>query len=137
VPIFVDTNIFIYALDSRDAAKQQRAQTWLTCCWAERSGRVSAQVLNELYINLVRLKGDAFKTRARAEVGHLFAWNPCAIDTVIVETAWTIADEVSISHGDALIIAAAAQQNCETLLSEDLQHGQVIEGVQILNPFLD
>jgi predicted nucleic acid-binding protein len=135
VPVFVDTNILIYALDPRDAAKQSAAQKWLTRLWQERSGRVSTQVLNEFYINLVRIKGDVFRARARAEIRHLMAWNPCAIDATIIETAWGIADEASLSHWDALIVAAALHQQCETLLSEDMQDGQVIEGVTIINPF--
>ena len=53
----------------------------------------------------------------------------------MLETAWTIADGVPISHWDALIIAAAIHQHCDTLLPEDMQHGQTIEGVRIVNPF--
>lgn len=135
MPVFVDTNVLIYALDPRDADKQGAAQAWLTRCWRDRSGRVSAQVLNEFYVNLIRINGTVFKVRARAEARHLLAWQPCAIDADLLETAWGIADEASVSHWDALIIAAAIRQNCETLLSEDMQHGQTIEGVQIVNPF--
>ena len=133
--VFVDTNVLIYALDPRDAVKQAAAQAWLTRCWQERSGRVSTQVLNEFYVNLVRINGDAFQARARAEIRHLMAWNPCAIDGALLETAWGIADEANVSHWDALIIAAAISQGCDTLLSEDLQHGQTIEGVRIVSPF--
>ena len=135
MPVFVDTNVLIYALDPRHVAKQRAAQAWLTRCWQERSGRVSTQVLNEFYVNLVRIKGDEFKVRARAEIRHLMAWHPCAIDAIMLETAWGIADDTSISHWDALIVAAALHQGCETLLSEDLQHGQIIEGVRVVNPF--
>ena len=53
----------------------------------------------------------------------------------MLETAWSIADDTSISHWDALIVAAALHQGCETLLSEDLQDGQIIEGVRVVNPF--
>ena len=136
MPTFVDTNVLIYALDPRDAAKQAAAQNWLTRCWQERSGRISTQVLNEFYVNFVRIKGDEFKARARAEIRHLMAWNPCAIDAVLLESAWGISDNARISHWDSLIVAAAVHQGCETLLSEDLQHGQKIEGVRIVNPFL-
>jgi predicted nucleic acid-binding protein len=135
VPVFVDTNVLIYALDPRDAAKQSAAQAWLTRCWQERSGRVSVQVLNEFYVNLVRMRGDEFKTRARTEIRHLMAWHPCAIDATMLETAWGIAEDAQLSHWDALILAAAIHQECDTLLSEDLQHGQMIEGVRIVNPF--
>lgn len=135
VPVFVDTNVLIYALDPRDGVKQAAAQAWLTRCWQERSGRVSTQVLNEFYVNLVRINGDAFQARARAEIRHLMAWNPCATDGALLETAWGIADEANVSHWDALIIAAAISQGCDTLLSEDLQHGQTIAGVRIVSPF--
>lgn len=137
MPVFVDTNVLIYALDPREAKKQRAAQAWLTRCWRERSGRVSVQVLNEFYVNIVRIKGAAFKTQARAEAKHLMAWHPWAIDGATLESAWSIADEARISHWDALIVASAAHQGCETLLSEDMQHGQVIDGVRIVNPFVE
>jgi predicted nucleic acid-binding protein len=61
---------------------------------------------------------------------------PVFVDTnPNLETACSIAGEANVSHWDALIVAAAIHQNCETLLSEDMQHGQTIEGVQIVNPF--
>ena len=103
--------------------------------WQERSDRVSTQVLNEFYVNLVRIKGDEFKVCARAEIRHLMASHPCAINAIMLKTARGIADDKSISHCDALIVAAALHQGCETLLSEDLQHGQIIEGVRVVNPF--
>ena len=133
--IFVDTNVLIYALDSRDARKQSAAQTWLTRCWNERSGRTSVQVLNEFYVNVVRIPGADAKARACEEVRGLYAWAPWAVDTATLEAAWNLAADASISHRDSLIVASAIQQDCETLLSEDLQHGQVIEGVTIVNPF--
>ncbi len=136
MPVFVDTNILIYALDPRDAKKQRAAQEWLTRCWQERSGRVSVQVLNEFYVNIVRLNGEAFRAQARTEAKNLLAWHPQAIDAATLESAWHIADHARLSHWDALIVASAAQQGCETLLSEDMQHNQVIEGVRIVNPFL-
>ena len=64
VPVFVDTNVLIYALDPRNATKQQAAQSWLARCCQERRGRVSTQVLNAFYVNFVRIKGDEFKVRA-------------------------------------------------------------------------
>lgn len=135
MPIFVDTNVFIYAFDPRDAVKQTTAQMWLRRCWQEKSGRISTQVLNEFYVNFVRLQGETIRARARAEIKNLLAWSPCAIDQEMIETAWDVADNASVSHWDALVIAAAIRQRCETLLTEDMQHGREIEGVRILNPF--
>ena len=137
MPVFVDTNILIYALDPRDAAKQHAAQAWLTRYWSERSGRVSAQVLNEFYVNILRLNGTEFNARARAEIQYLMAWQPLAIDATMLDTAWQVSDETGFSHWDALIIASAAHQGCEILLSEDMQHGRMVEGVRIVNPFAE
>ena len=75
-------------------------------------------------------------TGATAVFAHNYSASSTA-STEKVQTAWGIADEASVSHWDALIIAAAIHQDCEILLSEDLQHGQVIEGVRVVNPFLD
>jgi predicted nucleic acid-binding protein len=41
-----------------------------------------------------------------------------------------------VSHWDATIIAAAQSLGCKTLYSEDLNHGQIFDGVQIVNPFV-
>ncbi len=136
MPIFVDTNVLIYAFDPRDAAKQTAAQAWLRRCWKEKSGRISTQVLNEFYVNLVRLQGGTMRSQARAEIKNLLAWSPCAIDQDLIETAWHVADSASVSHWDALVVAAAMRQRCEILLSEDMQHGREIEGVRIVNPFV-
>ncbi len=137
MPIFVDTNILIYAHDRRDTVKQRAAQAWLTRCWRERSGRISVQVLNEFYVNVVRIMGERFKAQARSEIHHLLVWQPWPIDSTTLETAWSVADEASISHWDSLIVAAAIHQGCDLLLSEDMQHARVIEGVRIVNPFLE
>jgi predicted nucleic acid-binding protein len=65
---------------------------------------------------------------------------PVFVDTNVLIYALDargIADETSVSHWDSLIVASAVHLGCETLLSEDMQHGQVIEGVRIVNPFLE
>ena len=49
VPIFVDTEILLASVDDRDAERQARAREWISFCWQTRSGRISSQVLNELY----------------------------------------------------------------------------------------
>lgn len=136
MPVFVDTNVLIYALDPRDPAKQLAAQTWMSSLWRERRGRLSLQVLNEFYVNLVRLLGASHRERARTEVRNLYAWQPWPVDEATLDLGWEIADVHGITHWDSLIVASAARQGCETLLSEDLRHGQVIEGVTITSPFV-
>ena len=66
-PIFVDSNVFLYALDEADPRKQQSARHWRAELWKSRRGRVSFQVLGEFYVNAVR-KRPAGAEEALAEV---------------------------------------------------------------------
>ncbi len=134
--VFVDTNVLLYCFDARDAAKRAGAQTWVAHCWQRRCGRISTQVLNEFYSNARRKFTSAISAGdARAEVRRYQQWQPWAIDHATVETAWAIESRFDLNYWDALIVASAQQQGCEHLLSEDLQHGQQIDGVQVVNPF--
>jgi predicted nucleic acid-binding protein len=98
---------------------------------------VSTQVLNEFYCN-ARKKFPSILSAgdARAEVRRYQLWQPWVIDHATVESAWAAESRWQLSYWDALVVAAAQQQGCKLLLSEDLQHDQVIDGVRILNPFL-
>lgn len=135
--VFVDTNVFIYSFDERDAAKQQRAQVWLRWCWATRSGRISTQVLNELYNNAItKFRNSVSVQQARHEIRNLRQWQPPHLDTYTVEGAWSLQDSHPLSYWDALIVSSAQQQGCNYLLSEDLQHGQRMDSLTIVNPFI-
>ena len=48
-PVFVDTNVLVYARDASEPGKQARAMLWLEHLWRERTGRLSVQVLQEFY----------------------------------------------------------------------------------------
>jgi predicted nucleic acid-binding protein len=66
----------------------------------------------------------------------LQAWNPIAPDLALLESAWSLQDRHGFSWWDALIVAAALRQECSTLLSEDMQHGLIIDGrLTLINPF--
>jgi predicted nucleic acid-binding protein len=135
--VFVDTNVVLYAADDRDAAKRDRARDWLRACWTRRCGRTSVQVLNEFYANARRKFPTAISAGdARAQVRRYQQWHPWQIDQATVETAWAVESRYGFTYWDALIIASAQQQGCDYLVSEDLQHGQQIDSVQVLNPFV-
>lgn len=134
--VFVDTNVLLYALDPRDAGKQTAAQAWLQRCWTQDCGRVSTQVLNELYANLRRVAPATPVDEARRIVRAYRAWTPWIVDDETVDRAWDLQDRFSLAYWDALMVAAAQQQGCGWLLTEDLQHDQRIEKLRILNPFL-
>ena len=135
--LFVDTNVLLYGVDDRNIAKRDRARAWLAACWTLRCGRLSTQVLNEFYWN-VRKKFPSILSAgdARAEVRRYQLWQPWVIDHATVESAWAAESRWQLSYWDALMVAAAQQQGCKLLLTEDLQHDQVIDGVRILNPFV-
>ncbi|MFT4242919.1 MAG: PIN domain-containing protein [Acidovorax sp.] len=134
--VFVDTNVLLYAQDPRDPAKQSAASAWLAWCWQSRAGRISTQVLHELYANLRRVAPSLPVKEARALVSSYRRWQPLAVDEATVDLAWAIQDDTAYSYWDCLMLAAAQEQGCAYLLTEDLQHGQQVDSLTILNPFL-
>ena len=134
---FVDTNIFVYFRDASEAEKQKTASLWLKRLWERQEGRISWQVLNEYYVTVTqKLKPGLDQAMARADVRNLMSWNPILVDGAIMEKAWGLQDHYKFSWWDSLIIAAALEAGCTTLLSEDLHHGQYIHGLTIINPFV-
>lgn len=134
-PVFVDTNVLIYAFDQADPKKQESARSWRAELWKSRTGRISFQVLQEFYVKITR-NWPAAREDARAEVMDLLAWRPVAIDAPILERSWKIQDRYRLSFWDALIVASAKSISCRYLLTEDLQADQDMDGVIVINPFL-
>ena len=127
---FFDTNVVLYLL-SADTAKADRAEDLLVL-----GGTISVQVLNEfvavasrkLRMPLAEIREVLDPVRAVCKV------EPLTIDTH--ERALAIAERHGLSLYDALIVSAALLAGCKTLHTEDLQHGQVIDGqLTIRNPF--
>lgn len=135
-PVFVDTNILIYARDASEREKQPVAANCLAWLWRERLGRTSTQVLSEYYVNVTRkLKPGLPASQAWEDVNGLMAWHPLAIDAAVLRRAREIEREWRLGWWDSMVVAAAQLQGCATLLTEDLQAGAVIGGVTIHNPF--
>lgn len=135
-PVFVDTNVHIYRFDSTDPEKQRRCEAWLRHLWSERSGRVSIQVLQELYPNLTqKLDHPLPPAEARSIVRSLSAWDPVPVDRRMIDRSWDLQDRHSLSWWDALIVAAAQATGCSHLLTEDLSHDQDLGGVRVVDPF--
>lgn len=135
--VFVDTNVILYAFDLRDTDKQARSRAWLRACWLRRCGRISSQVMHEFYANARgRFAKSVPADQVRAEVRRYQQWTPWPVDHATVETAWAVEHRYGISYWDALMVAAALHLGCRWLLTEDLQHGQWLDQVQVINPFL-
>ena len=135
--VFVDTNVLLYAEDGANAEKHRQARSWLRALWLTRCGRLSVQVLNEFYVNATRkLEPAVSPGDARAEVRRYQRWRPWLNDHTTVEAAWTVEARWRLNYWDALMVAAAQQQGCTALLTEDLQHDQQFDGVRVVNPFV-
>jgi predicted nucleic acid-binding protein len=135
VIVFVDTNILIYAHDADAGSKQARSDTVLRQLWDSGTGRLSVQVLQEFYVNATRkLATRMAQISAREVVTSYGAWvrQPTTPDTVA--RAIDLAALAQISFWDALIVAAAEQVQATQIFSEDLNGGQSIAGIQIVNP---
>ena len=132
--VFVDTNVLIYAIDRADPRKQAAASAWRAELWRTHAGRISYQVLQEFYAK-VRQKWPSASEAARAEVRDLLSWRPISISGGLLEQGWRIQDRYGLSFWDAMIVAAAKATGCQYLLTEDLQSGQNLDGVVVLNPF--
>jgi len=131
--LFVDTNILVYAHDADAGDKHVRAKENVREAWGSSlPPSVSVQVLQELYVNLVR-KG-ATRQSARAVVEDYLRWDVIANDTTLVAEGMRLAERFKLSLWDALIIAAARRAGARTVWSEDLNDDQEYDGVQVVNP---
>lgn len=132
---FFDTNVLVYADDSAAPAKQQRAIELVSEHRRARTGVVSLQVLQEYFATVTRkLHLDARIARRKVEL--LAEFDVAAPDVGDILAAIDLHRLHTINLWDALIVRAAKQTGCRVLLSEDLQGHREIEGVQIVNPFL-
>lgn len=136
MPIFVDTNVLVYARDSSDPGKQARASEWVSHLWESGEGRLSLHVLLEYYVTTTRkLRPGLPRADARADVEDLLAWRPIELDAWMLAPAWGMEDRFGLSYWDSLIVAAASVAGCQLLLSEDLQHGADLDGLRVVDPF--
>ncbi len=134
--VFVDSNVLIYAHDIDAGEKRERASGVLETLWESRMGVLSTQVLQEFYVNVTRkIPTPLERTTAREILRHYRSWQTERIDPADVLRASEIEEAHGLNFWDALIVVAAAKGGAERLLSEDLNPGQVIEGVAIENPF--
>lgn len=135
-PVFVDTNVFVYARDSSQATKQPLAMEHLAVLWREERGRISTQVLSELYVTLTRkLRPGMRPDEAWDDIQALVSWSPQPIDSELLLLAREIEGRYRLNWWDSMIVAAAQVQDCATLLSEDFQDGMCFGSVRVHKPF--
>ena len=134
--VFVDSNVLVYTRDIGHSDKQRQASAWMTELWRSKRGRLSFQVLTEYYVHVTRkIRPGLDEKTARDDVRALLAWKPISVNKRILDGAWQVLDRHHFSFWDALIVGAAHVGGCRYLLTEDLQDGQQIGSVVVVNPF--
>jgi len=138
VTVFFDTNILVYLFDNDAPSKREQARTLFQRHVQAGSLLISTQVLQELYVTLTRkLAVPLPESDAREVIASLAELPMVQNDATMTLAAIDLSQRRQLSFWDALIIEAARRGGANVLLSEDLQHGQDIEGVRVENPFLD
>lgn len=135
VPAFFDTNVLIYSVSTSpaEAGKRQASEALLD----RRDGALSIQVLQEFYVQITRPSRPKPMPHDIA-VDFIRSWRRHRVVDNTIETllaALSIKERYGFSYWDSAIIAAARTAGCSELYTEDLSHGQVVEGVRIINPF--
>jgi len=136
VPPFFDTNILIYSVDKDETIKSGPASELVETHLVRGNGAISVQVLREFYSVSRRLGSPLSEEQAQEMVDYFATFRTLSEDVGMVLGAARRTGEMSISFWDALIVEAALKSGADRLFTEDLQHGQVIEGMRVENPFL-
>jgi predicted nucleic acid-binding protein len=133
---FLDSNILLYAEDAKYEKKRDLALALILHHRRQRTGVVSVQVLQEFFVNATgKLKLSIEEARYKVEFHSRFhVVEPAASDVL---AAIDLQRLHRVSFWDALILHSAREAGCRVLQTEDMQHGQVIDGVKIVNPFLE
>jgi predicted nucleic acid-binding protein len=132
--IFIDTNILVYTEDKNNKIKQRKARFVLKSIVDNDKPVISTQVLQEFY-NASTTKLNIEKLLAKNILHGFYRMEVIQVNTEIIEQGIDISILSKISFWDGLIIAAAEFANCSKIISEDLNDGQKIRGIEIVNPF--
>lgn len=131
---FLDTNVVAYAFDRSAGAKHEQALAILAD--DETEWVVNPQVMAEFYVTATRKFAKPLpESVAHDVVRELAHLSVAPLDGATTLAAIALSQQHRISLWDAQIVVAASRSGCDTLYSEDLNHGQTIMGVEVVNPF--
>ncbi len=133
--VFLDTNILVYADDLDAGPKNTIAVNLLGEAITQGVGVISTQVLQEFFVTATKkLKVPAPIAKRKVEL--LASMAVVRVDEKLILQAIDLHRLEAFSFWDALVVRSAINAGVTRLLTENLQHGRVIEGVRIHNPFL-
>lgn len=133
---FIDTNVLVYALAGKSDARSFAAQELLRNLMQAQKLRTSTQVLQETFVVLTTKARTPLPPRQALEyIDQFAAWPVIVTDYGAVRDAVELCESTQISFWDSLIVIAAARSGAKRLFTADLNNGQIIRGVEIVNPF--
>lgn len=135
----VDTNVLVYALDVGEPVKQAKAKLLLAGLSAGQPQTIHPwQVAGEFLNCLRRWEASARISSADVEAHFqdMLAAFPLVIpDSQALSAYFDLHSRCSLSHWDAMLLAACKEAGVTTLYSEDLDAGTDFDGLAIVNPF--
>ena len=135
--IFLDSNILVYFVDEHDSKKQKIAEKLIKNSVEMKTGVLSTQSLQEFY-SVVTRKSLCSKEQAKTIVEKFRNTLPITqISVSHILKAIDISIQTQFSFWDSLIISAAHSSGCVIVYSEDMSHNQIVNGVKIINPFIN
>ena len=133
---FLDTNILVYAKLEDESSLEKRASAIALIEKIKTNPVISVQVLNEFASVLIKhnVPNQSIKDAVQQMIDSLTV---IILSVELIWETWRVRDKYKFSYWDSMIVATAINGGCETLYSEDLQNGQVIDNqLTIINPFL-
>ncbi len=135
--VFLDTNVLVYAHDKSSGEKFIRARELVFDLWKSKNGILSTQVIQEFYTCITKKITEPLSVQTTKDIiTQLLQWQLVVNDGETILAAIDLHLKYKYSFWDSMIIKSAINGGANLLLSEDLSHGQIIEGVKIENPFL-
>ena len=135
VLFFIDSNTLLYSIQTVDKGKSSIARDWLRQLTKHDAGRTNLQVLNES-TNVLLSKTASFGVPDPFAQVDIFAdFGTASISLDITHLARLLRRRYQYSWWDSILLASALDLECSHFLSEDLQDGQIIDGLTIVDPF--
>ena len=131
---FLDTNVLIYSIDGKDPAKQVVAREIVVCAVRGGGFLISAQVLNE-FSNIALLKLKLSVEEVRKFVSFFSRIGVVSLESRWTDAALLLKQRYETQFFDSLLLAAAQENGCDEILTEDLNDGQMYGSVKAVNPF--
>ena len=131
---FLDTNVLIYSIDGKDPTKQVVAREIVVSAVRGAGFLISAQVLNE-FSNIALLKLKLSVEEVRKFVSFFSRIGVVSLESRWTDAALLLKQRYETQFFDSLLLAAAQENGCDEILTEDLNDGQMYGSVKAVNPF--